>query len=267
MRCSSVLLSLLALAIAGTPAQAVTVGAVYAGEFGGSRIFEYTPGLPPPVTSPVGPGLSSGVPVGGLAFDPTTGLLLVGDSFGNHVEMLDPTTGAPVSSMFLSQTSVVSGLAVDALTGDLWIGDEVRREVQHYDSTGFLIDRFSVLGRLPSGRPGGIALDANGDVWVGDSGASFVQQFTPNGFPLAGLGVPASRVGGLAFDVNGDLLVGELGPNTVYRMTTGGAFLSATDLNGLSEIGGLTVVLPEPSTFLLLVLGWTGAVVARRRKR
>jgi hypothetical protein len=88
-----VVFSLLALAIAGTPAQAVSVGAVYAGDFGGPRIFEYTPGLPPPVTSPVGPGLSSGVPVGGLAFDPTTGLLLVCESFDNHVEMLDPTTG------------------------------------------------------------------------------------------------------------------------------------------------------------------------------
>jgi streptogramin lyase len=168
--------------------------------------------------------------------------------------------------LFLTQTSVVSGLAVDALTGDIWVGDESRREMQHYDSMEFLIRRFSVLGPLPSGRPGGIALDANGDVWVGDSAANFVQQFTPSGFALAGLGVPASRVGGLAFDVNGDLLVGELGPNTVYRMTTGGALLSATDLNGLSRIGALTAAIPEPSTFLLLALGLTGTVVARRRQ-
>jgi DNA-binding beta-propeller fold protein YncE len=268
MRCLCAFLSLLALSIVSLPAQAVPIGAVFAGDELAAVINEYAPGLPPPVSPALHSFHAPVFDIGGLAFDPTSGLLLVGDLNGRVIEMLDPDTGAALSSLFLPQTLGIGGLAVDPVTGDIWVGDPIRREVQHYSSAGDFLGGFPVSGHLPYGEPGGIALDANGDVWVGDFPTSEIRQFTPTGTLLGGFPAPFGRLGGLAFDLNGDLLVGANDRSEVWRVSAGGADLGITELTGLPSrrIGGLTLV-PEPSTGLLLALGLGAAAVTRRRMR
>jgi hypothetical protein len=74
---------------------------------------------------------------------------------------------------------------------------------------------------------------------------------------------------GLAFNSTGDLFVADLGSANVYEFTPSGA--KSTFASGLHEPAGLafqgvTLPVPEPSTWALIGVGLSALLVLRRRK-
>jgi hypothetical protein len=115
----------------------------------------------------------------------------------------------------------------------------------------------------------GLAFNSAGDLFVstgGPPGTGYIYEFTPDGTQsifASGLNLPI----GLAFDSAGNLFEAERGTGSINEFTPDGT--RSTFASGLSAPYGLafqdvTLPVPEPSAFGLLVVGAVAFLVRRR---
>jgi hypothetical protein len=161
---------------------------------------------------------------GGLAVDPVTHDVLVGDRSSNRVYRFGSLTGALVATLDGSNTAAgtfqgVGELAVGP-TGTVYVVDDTGTpRVERFSSAG------TSLGTLPispDGNPVNVAVNSqSGDVAVVVSrhGQAFIEGFTAGGQPTFSARVPAQVSGspiGLAWDSGSDRLYLDTGPGIVH---------------------------------------------------
>jgi len=190
------------------------------------------------------PGILSSLPAG-IAVDPVTHDVLVGDRESKHVYRLD-ATGALVSSFDGSNTADGAFSAVGALavgpTGMAYVVDGESARVERFNAAG------ASLGKLPlraDGGPSSIAVNPEtGEVavLVSFNGQTFIEGFTAGGEPAFSSRVPVQAYGspiGLAWAADTDRLYMDVNTGTTGTVHT---FVPATqpalDTPVVSQITG-----------------------------
>ncbi len=122
-------------------------------------------------------------------------------------------------------------------------------------------------------EPACLAFDSSGDLFVTDYNygpdPATIDEITPSGGKstfASGLNGPV----GLAFDGSGNLFEADKGSGNIYEFTPGGSQSTfATGLGAPECLAFAPTPTPEPSTFVLLVIGAAGLVGYgwRRRKQ
>jgi hypothetical protein len=115
--------------------------------------------------------------------------------------------------------------------------------------------------------PDGLAFNSAGDLFEADEHSGHIYEFTPNGGSstfASGVGVPL----GLAFNSAGNLFEADSGSDQIYEFTPNGG--SSTFASGLYfpqalAFQGVTLPIPEPSTWALVGLGAVALLGVRRR--
>jgi DNA-binding beta-propeller fold protein YncE len=113
--------------------------------------------------------------------------------------------------------------------------------------------------------PEGLALDGQGHLFVAELGGNLISEYTTSGEAvnaslITGLSWPTS----VALDGQGHIFVANQISGTVGEYTVDGETINASLVSGLSSPQDLVVVVPEPSSLALLVLG-TSIFAPRRR--
>src|SRR5437667_186975 len=141
----------------------------------------------------------------------------------------------------------------------IYVSNSANGTIEKFDSNGN-----GSLFATNLATPTGLALDNAGNLYVANWGGTILK-FDSGGnvsrFATAGVSQPY----GLAFDGNGNLYVANNANNTIEKFDSGGhgsLFASA----GLNEPGFIAVQVPEPNTWVLLVLG-AGALLCGLRLR
>jgi glucose/arabinose dehydrogenase len=228
----------------------VTLGGV-----GMGAIYEFTPGG---VRSTFASGLNSPI---SLAFN-NVGTLFMGDSIGN---ISDFTPGG-VQSTFASglEDPYATGLAFNS-AGDLFVGESYNSA----PNSGYIdeITPNGVVSTFASGLedPYALAFNSSGDLFAADFNTGYIYEYAPNGARsifASGLKNPE----GMAFNSAGDLFVTNSGGGQIIEFTPGGVRSTFTALNVPDALAfqGVTLPVPEPSAWGLLIVGTIGFFVRRR---
>jgi DNA-binding beta-propeller fold protein YncE len=128
----------------------------------------------------------------GLAFDPTSGNLVVADAGNNRMQVF--AVAADGMGTFVAEYGSVgspddgpgffntpTGVAVGA-DGTIWVADTRNHSIQSRDPTTGNWTRITQSGDAGSfNEPWGVVLDAGNDVWVADSGNNRILEMTENG--------------------------------------------------------------------------------------
>ena len=228
-------------------------GNLWVGNIAGAGVWKYS---------------TSGAGLGGLPLAPATanspGYLAangVGNLFvasGGAFVGEFTTSGAIVNSYLISGFPV-GGLA--AAGNSLFVENAVNGTIMEYTTSGQLVNP-----SLITGAGGPLVYDGNGHLFVG-SGNGTIGEYTTSGEALnASLITGLSSIGSLALDGNGHLFV--LSQNTIGEYTTLGATInpSLVTVTGLAGLGTIVVV-PEPSSAVLTVLGLGSLWLGLRRSR
>lgn len=195
-----------------------TRGHVYAAGFltqneipGRVNEFDASGGLVTP-PSPFGEAF---IGYSGVAVNPVNGDVYVLEVVTNTINILDPTTGAPVGSFTVESSGnflllgsfpvTVVGIAADS-EGNVYVPVAPKNEVLEYSPTGAVLNTFT--GGSGSGalkRPTGVAIDSAGDLWVADTGNNRIEELSPSDEPVEGGEIPSEGVGSVAVDGHGDV--------------------------------------------------------------
>jgi DNA-binding beta-propeller fold protein YncE len=212
-----------------------------------------TPWTPPHIERIVGGPSRPGVAAWGLAYNPVTGEMEVGDYVSDQVRRFSLSGDwiADFSNPTVSISGVVSALAVDARDGSTYVaalGAAGSRDVRKYDAGGhFLYD-----ADLP-GNVAWLAVDDEGDVWVpGAFNGPGIQEYrfddaTKSATRLRSVGTVGSgpgelsRLTGIDVDAGGNVYVADVGNHVVHvfgptgqwRRDIGSKVLFPGDLRGV----------------------------------
>jgi len=235
-------------------------------------------------------GLSSPA---GLVFDQFGNLYVANNGDGTITEITP--SGSP--SQYASGLNGPNGLAFGP-NGNLYVADGSDDSIMEITSNGPVIfASANQIGNGPAGvgftalnQPKGLAFDASGNLYVSNFEADNIEEFAPDGTPTTfatntgDVSDPDNQEGlwnpfGVAFDSSGDLFVanyghtGEEGAGYSYIdefSATGtmlDAFTDANDPPDLRDASYIAIVVPEPSSVGLTMLGAVSiAGVAWRRR-
>ncbi|MEJ0001006.1 MAG: PEP-CTERM sorting domain-containing protein [Verrucomicrobiota bacterium] len=178
------------------------------------------------------------------------GNVYVGDSFNADVVKYSPS-GA--QSMFTPFTKDPTGIVIGA-NGDVYVDDFTG--IQNYGTTGGE-GIGTVTSVVDSGVTlSGLAMDSKGDLYGVATGGDQIDRVTPRGSISAFVTVrqPAgvNLVGSLVFDNTGDLFAAASN-GAIFEIESG-----TTTAKEIATVNGpvsLAVVIPEPSTWVLLAAG------------
>jgi hypothetical protein len=175
------------------------------------------------------------------------------------------TSGATLNASLVSGLDNPTGLATDG--NDLYVTCWSSGTVGIYTTSGAGINTFG----SPGAYPGGVTLDGNGHVYV--STLNGVGEYTTAGVPVnASLISGGYNSGvGIALDGNGHLFwadnYGGAGGNVIGEYTTGGQLINASFITGLSNPVALAVVVPEPASSVLALIGLAGLIFKSTARR
>ena len=204
----------------------------------------------------------------GLTFD-TLGNLFVADfgtaNFINPDGAIYKFTATGTRSTFASGLLAPVDLAFSP-TGDLFVADFGRGSIYEFNPLGVE----TLFANVP--RPEGLAFDAAGDLFATIGQANGSRTITK--FNAAGMGTlfagGLNNPGGLAFDMNGDLFDAESGIGEILKFDSGGnstVFASGVGTPVFLAFGPTSnVMVPEPSTISLIIVGACG-ILCRNRLR
>jgi hypothetical protein len=235
----------------------------------------------------------------GLAFD-SAGYLYVGNRTGNSISRVAP--GGGVGTTWATGVESPEGMAFDA-EGNLYVnsitdilafspgsntpsvfasGSFFYPNGLAFDDNGLLYSVNLVDGNVvvttPEGDssvftsgldyPTGVAFDSHGNMYVAAYGNDRILKYTNTNGVLSTTGTifggGVSAPIGLAFDSLDNLYVTNANGGTVTKITPGG--LSSVFAN-IAAPQGIVIVIPEPGTFGLLLIGASALIIAPRRKR
>ena len=169
------------------------------------------------------------------------------------------TSGAAVNASLVSGLGNPTGLATDG--NYLYVTCWHTGNVGIYTTSGTAINTFGA----PGDYPGGVVLDGNGHLFV--STLNQVGEYTTAGTPVN----PSLISGGynsgigIALDGNGHLFwadnYGGAGGNVIGEYTTDGQLINASFITGLHNPVSMVVVVPEPSSSVLVLFGLLGLML------
>jgi hypothetical protein len=263
----------------------IIFGATAAGTTGQLYTLDSTTGAMATNVGPLNDVLGTNYPITGLAFHPTTGVLY--GSTGNNptataarLVTIDPATAlvtvigsfdaGPVNSG--GTPSTMADLAFDPAGNLYGIGSIGGPQLY---SINPVTAKATVIGTtgLTSTTGGGVAIDAAGTVYGSPTASRFgTYNITTGAFTL--IADPAEVVGGawgsLDFDENGVLYalnVGSGSPPPTALTTINPATGVVTNIgNSITSLDAIAVLVPEPGSATLLLLG-AAAMALRPRRR
>jgi glucose/arabinose dehydrogenase len=194
---------------------------------------------------------------GGVAVDFAGNIYM---SHGSQVKKY-ASDGTPLSAITLT---VPLGLAVDS-SGNLYVADPATGTVEKYAPGGTHLLTFNATVN----ETVNVAVDALNQVYVSNYNVHTITKFAADGTNLGTFGSGFSNPWGMAFTDSGNLLVANRGNNTVTELSSAGALLNT--YSTASSIPtylatSITVAVPEPSAFGMVILGAFGLAVLRRRR-
>jgi sugar lactone lactonase YvrE len=207
--------------------------------------------------------------VSGLAIDPTTQTLFVGEGYSfNRITPYDIDTLAPSGpsvTIPMLPGGAVEDLAFDGT--DLWRADVWANAVQRISASGSVLATYAA----PAGAgPLGIAWDGS-QFWVSGYYSDTIYTMTPAGSFTPRFTTAFDHPLGLAYDdTDGTLWMGWYGQ--VFHFTTTGTQLGGFAIADGRYVDGLEFqsaasAVPEPATLLLLAFGAAACGLHRRRIR
>ena len=215
----------------------------------------------------------------GLVFD-SAGNLFVANQSGNSITEI-PAGGGSATTV-VTGLSFPNGLTFDA-AGNLYVTNGANKTV---DKISFSGGSATTTPFITSGLadPNGVVAVTSGllagDILVVDKGSSTVLAFDSNGNllpsnPFIDDANPNDIPKYIAVDSAGDFYVTDAGDNHVTEYGPDGTFIRVftTDVDGNSAFSGACAVItqqlvvPEPSTYALLLGGAAMLVFLARRKR
>lgn len=194
----------------------------------------------------------------GLAID-RTGNLYVANENGGTITKLTPEGTA---STFGTGLSLPYGLAADA-AGSIYVSNRGNSTIVRFTSLGVS----STFASTNLNDPRGLAFNAAGDLFAANVASQTIGRFTPAGvgstFPtLSGSPGPND----VAFDSLGNIYVAGNGNRTVQKYDSAGVFQFSWSVGGPRAQFLAVEPVPEPSTWVLAVLGG-GLLAWRARSR
>lgn len=187
---------------------------------------------------------------------------------GNHLFIADAgeasnTIGEYTTEGDAINASLVTGLATPADVATdgnyLYVTCWQTGTIGVYTTSGDAVTTFD----SPGACPGGIVLDGNGHVYV--SALTCVGEYTMSGAPINPNLISGGYNSGIgiALDGSGDLFLADNsgGGNVIREYTTGGQLINANFITGLNNPVAIAVVVPEPATFALLLIGLAGVML------
>jgi hypothetical protein len=226
----------------------------------GSDLFEANLG-----SSTIGEYTTSGVTVNAAlisGLNNPEGIAVEGNNLfvaneGNGTVGEYTTSGAVENATIISGLPEASAVAVDG--NDLFVPDQVfyQTDIGEYSTAGVLVNASFIKN---VGNPWAVVASAS-EVYLSDSTGGNVVGL--GGEVISGLSYPT----GLVIDGN-DLFVASVGSGTIGEYATSGATVNANLISGLDDWpAGIAVVVPEPATGSLLLIGSAGLLLHRRRKQ
>jgi DNA-binding beta-propeller fold protein YncE len=194
------------------------------------------PWTPPHVERIFGGPSRPGVAAWGLAFNPVTGEMLVGDYISSQVRRftLDGEWIADLSNPELAISGVVSALAVEPRDGSTYVavlGAAGSRDVRKYDADGNYLYAVDIAGNVAW-----LAVDEQGDVWIpGAFNGPRIHEYrfddaSKSATDLRSVGTIGSgpgqlgRLTGIDVDADGNVYVCDAGNGTVHVFGQNGAW-------------------------------------------
>jgi hypothetical protein len=222
--------------------------------------------------------------IGGLAAEDGD-TIIVGDEISGEIVRLD-SSGAFVEALSLPPLidATLGGLTIDS-NGNMIVGineDNGGTSLETYSPDGAFLGSVSLPSVSASDDLLGLAFEAGGDPFL-----DLISPLPPTSEPILALRHAATgafvqelfaftetaphSIGGLVLAPDGTLLSGttfsSTGETIVDRRLIDGTFLEQPiSTSALGEVGGVTVYLPEPSRWLMLVAGM-GLLAALYRRR
>jgi streptogramin lyase len=186
-------------------------------------------------------------------------------SAGNEIMKISGGTTSLFAKLGSDSNGSIGGMAFDS-QGNLFATLDTAADIKKISPNGSSITTFAASGpdfNLTS--PLGLAFDASGNLYVLDSATDQVKWYSADGTYM---GVFASgnldQPGSMAFDSLGNLYVANQGTSDVEEFSPTGSDLGVFADPGQGAIGDIVIV-PEPSTLVLLSLG-VAAFGARLRE-
>jgi DNA-binding beta-propeller fold protein YncE len=130
--------------------------------------------------------------------------------------------------------------------------------IHKFGPTGADLGTFASTG---VSQPSSLAFDKGGNLYVGNQGSHSIHEFGPTGVDLGTFASTATLFpNDLAFDGSGNLYVADQGTDSILEFGPTGADLGTFADRGVSAhpLALAFAPVPEPSSFLLLVLGAFG---------
>jgi hypothetical protein len=175
------------------------------------------------------------------------------------------TDGAVINPSLVTGLGNPQGLATDG--NNLYVACWHTGTVGIYTTSGTPITSFGA----PGAYPGGVVLDGNGHLFVSTIGG--VGEYTTTGVPINTLLISGgyNSGNGIALDGNGHLFwadnYGGAGGNVIGEYTTNGQLINANFITGLHNPVAMAVVVPEPSSLALILIGLAGLILKSSFRR
>ena len=196
--------------------------------------------------------------VTGLAFD-SSGNLYAAQWYNSGSILKFDSSGHP--STFLSALPEPINLAFDS-SNNLYVANWYGG-IQKFSSTGKLLTTWS--GGPPN--PYGLAFDKSGNAYASFVNNGAIEILNSNGTMSLFASTSPPNPYGIAFDSSGNLYAANFGwgNGSIEKFNPSG--VGTTFSSGLGDpSGGIAILIPEPATWILVVLGG-GMVVGIRRLR
>ena len=207
--------------------------------------------------------------VSGLAFNSTGELFGTSPNFSELIKFPPLGDAVSIADSRNSKLDFPLSIAFDA-AGNLYAanhgspfsGSGYANTIEKFSQTGLDLGTFAMTGL---NKPWGLAFDRAGNLFVSNSGNNTIEKFTPGGVGSVFWSTGLDNPQGLAFDSAGNLYVVNTGNNTVRKIRPNG--LSSIFASGLNSPSSIAIArdVPEPSTWVLLVLGPLILAAYRRR--
>jgi sugar lactone lactonase YvrE len=224
-------------------------GNLFVTNYGDNSIDKFTPDG---VRSVFASGLSNPA---GLAFD-GSGNLYVAEYNGNNDGTIVKFTPGGVETVFAAGLDGPLDPVIDR-SGNLYVSE--------YSGTIMRFTPAGVGSVFASGLNGpvGLAFDGSGNLFVSsDTADQSIMRFTPDGLGTVFTTTTPYYPTGLAFDSSGNLYAGHDGDGLIDEFSPDGSrtTFSTSGSDTISFIAIRSAVVPEPSSFVLSVVGLSGLI-------